>query len=115
MTACVAGRTHRPVNMTIELHHQIPQAWQHLIAPALVPAFLFDPRTVPLCPTHHRNVHAHIVRLMKTTGVTLAECRALYAGRTNEYLIACQALERWLADPARTLQMLRDARLFGEA
>ena len=115
MIACSAGSSHRPLNLTIEQHHVLPQAFQHLVAPSSVPAFLFDRRTVPLCPTHHRNVHAHIVRLMKTTGTTVAECRALAPGRTNEYAIACQALVRWLADPSRTLQMLRDARLFGEA
>ena len=63
-TPCEAHRLHRPRAMTIELHHVIPQAWQNMVLHSEV---LFDKRTVALCPTGHRNVHALLVTMMKAS------------------------------------------------
>lgn len=67
---CEAHRTHRPRNLTVEEHHIIPQAWQHLWIPQtpqaiIAAAGLWHPETMTLCPTGHRNVHFWLVKYMK--------------------------------------------------
>jgi hypothetical protein len=86
---CVAHRRHEVVTPYYnELHHVIPQAWQEFwwptwndgeprILPNPLPGDpfatavrtplkrLFDPRTVALCPTGHRNVHWLLVKFMR--------------------------------------------------
>lgn len=65
---CEIHRTHRPRNLTVEEHHVVPQAWQHLWVPASEPMVygpLWHPETITLCPTGHRNVHFWLVKYMK--------------------------------------------------
>lgn len=115
MKTCAAHVNHTPRHLTTEEHHVVPQAWQHL---ALGNESLYDKRTVTLCPTGHRNVHRHIVGLMKTGKDTLEEAIVLYrvprARKRAEYEIACLALERWIA-AGHSLAALRTADLWGEA
>lgn len=73
LEVCEIHKSHTPANLTVEVHHVIPVAWQLTWGP-VVPPFpgndpdgrgeLWDARTVPLCPTGHRNVHAWITRFM---------------------------------------------------
>lgn len=109
--SCVAHRLHAPVNMTVEAHHVVPQAWQYAWQPALMGfpgrgdhGMLWDARTVELCPTGHRNVHALIVALMHGRPVP----------RRRELAIARLALTRF-QEAGGDLQLLRDRRLWGEA
>jgi hypothetical protein len=72
--ACKLHKTHSPANLTVEVHHILPVAWQLLWQPLQPWPFpgsdtegrgnLWDNRTVEACPTGHRNTHAWIVRLM---------------------------------------------------
>lgn len=75
---CIAHRAHIPVHHTTEEHHVIPQAWQHF---KLSSEALFDPRTVTLCPTGHRNVHVHLVGMMKTMLTDPVEMRKAWKKR----------------------------------
>jgi hypothetical protein len=74
LPVCELHKTHSPANLTVELHHVIPVAWQLLWQPAVAPfpgrdpdgrGELWDARTVGCCPTGHRNIHHWIVALMK--------------------------------------------------
>lgn len=86
MTDCTLHRVHAPkLVASTELHHVVPQAWQHHV---LLSDKLYDPRTVAICPTGHRNVHAHIVTMMK----------ALEAAGSNDPLVAWKALGRRTAE-----------------
>jgi len=73
---CSAHRWHYPRPLTSEAHHVIPVAWQLFWQPPKAPfpgrdpngrGLLWDARTVTLCPTGHRNVHALIVQMMRAT------------------------------------------------
>jgi len=107
--ACSLHKTHTPRPVVIELHHLIPRAWEHAFpAPATLPAGavpghdsdgpLWDARTVALCPTSHRNVHAALVAMVRgrppvgsrleRSVARLAVSRALEAGITVEMLLA---------------------------
>lgn len=81
---CALHPPDRDHALTIEQHHIIPQAWQHFWQPAPAPSpvptptpapasanleivgsgALWDPRTIALAPTCHRNVHFWIVAMM---------------------------------------------------
>lgn len=121
---CSLHKAHAPRNLTVELHHVVPQSWQHAFTPTpagIAPAgavaghgtegvlwdavvghgaegVLWDARTVPLCPTSHRNVHAALVAMVRGRPpvgsplerrvARLAVSRALEAGITVEMLLA---------------------------
>lgn len=119
MAACEIHVTHLPKALTLESHHVIPQAWQHFWRPSLgdgdlrvlkVPA-LWDPRTVELCPTGHRNVHEWIVTLMRGVGGL-----PLYAprGARKERELAQIGLDRFRS-AGGNLELLVAARLWGNA
>jgi hypothetical protein len=138
VSVCSLHRFHRPTPLTTERHHIIPQAWQifalndgnitaskarQMAAVAreggITEVALFDPRTVTLAPTCHRNVHYWIVKLMQTgqgeaplDGVPMAFGRG---GRlSGEQKLAIQALTRWRAS-GYMLGTLRRAKLWGQA
>lgn len=122
---CALHPTHSPTNLTVELHHVVPQAWQHVWQPALAKLDtngLWDPRTVAICPTGHRNVHALIVRLMKMAASTQDEKVFLAQtapgdrprGHHQEFETALLALERWYAEDGKLLD-LTAAGQWGEA
>lgn len=127
---CAAHKIHVPRTLTTEMHHVIPQAWQAFWAPASAwwpaagqPAHpgeawmsnhmhdrvrppVWDPRTIELCPTGHRNVHFYIVRLMHAAtdeSVEQAVKNYLHIDlrrrppRAAEFGIAKLALQRWVA------------------
>ena len=77
---------------------------------------LWDARTVALCPTHHRNVHQYIIKLMLTgeDDPALALKAARLPKRAAEPQIAYEALRRYV-DAGGSLKMLRDRRLLGYA
>lgn len=64
-TACILHRYHWPKPRRCELHHVLPRAWQLAWAPE-GKLGLWAPETKALCPTGHRNVHMHMVELMRT-------------------------------------------------
>lgn len=100
LAVCMAHKHHEPANETVELHHVIPQAWQHIWAPpgaALDSNGLWDPRTAPLCPTGHRNVHFWIVRLMKTGLGDPIAMEKVVRSRTFEFTIAKLGVSRYSA------------------
>lgn len=108
----------------------IPQAWQALWRPTAHAATsgLWDPRTVPICPTGHRNVHWWLVRIVRTadrmvvTGsadvpelVAAAVAAApLNRAHHREVATARLALERWYA-AGGLVRTLGDAGEWGEA
>jgi hypothetical protein len=122
--SCALHKEHKPMNLTVEQHHILPQAWQRFWVPpgATISgkALLWDPRTVTLCPTGHRNVHALIVRVMKQVAAQgnediLAAVHA--AGVAHSYptgKTALLALERFTAAGGKLLE-LTAAREWGEA
>lgn len=140
--SCTARRYHRPTPLTLEEHHVVPQAWQRFWRPDehdadrtlaqrinhargvglpdhnMETVYLWDPRTVTLCPTCHRNVHVFIKELMKAadTNDPLDSMVARFGGRrlTKEQDIAYLALCRYRA-AGGDLRMLRDAKLWGQA
>lgn len=103
MNRCSMHKLHAPANHTIEEHHVIPQAWQHF---KLGTEELFDKRTVPLCPTGHRNVHDCLVRLMK----------GLPPGSHSRQTVAVArlAISRF-EEAGGDVQALRGAKVFGYA
>jgi hypothetical protein len=58
--ACVGGVEHRPTPYETDRHHAHPKYMAALLG---IP---IEPRTVPLCPTCHMNVHHVIVHLVNT-------------------------------------------------
>jgi hypothetical protein len=116
--ACELHRIHRPRALTVELHHVLPQAWQHYWTPGPklpAPNRLFDPRTVALCPTSHRNVHYWIVKLMRAAvSEDPLDAKKSLGGLSREQAIAYDALTRW-REAGGSLAGLRAAGLFGEA
>jgi hypothetical protein len=114
VASCTLHRIHRPAALTVERHHIIPQAWQLHDSPAL-----WDPRTVALCPTSHRNVHFWLVQLMHAGAGSDDPLQAklrLFRGHrlTREQSIAYDALTRYRGT-TRSLEALRAAHLYGEA
>ncbi len=131
MKACTARRFHRPTPLSVDEHHVVPQAWQRFWQPgdtrsmnqrvdsALgighdLPA-LWAPDTVTLCPTCHRNVHHHLVALMKL-GAEHGHIGAVeaYPARGTEVTIAVQGMLRFVKRGG-SLDDLRTARLYGAA
>ena len=113
LTGCTLGKFHRPVPLTVELHHLIPVGWQKTWQPATAPypgtdpdgrGKLWDARTVALCPTHHRNVHWWIVRLM----------HGAKPSRSSECGVAQLALQHF-TDAGGDLDALRKAGEWGVA
>ncbi len=80
---CSLHTSHSPSALTVEQHHVIPQSWQRFWVPpgATVSGSLqlWDARTVPICPTGHRNVHTIIVAAMKYVAALKQEVSALTA------------------------------------
>ena len=120
--SCALHRVHWPKPLYSELHHIIPQAWQVFWRPTPVErstqaSSLFDPRTIPLCPTVHRNVHTWLVKLMRSGPGEdpLAAKLAVFGSKalTREQRVAYQALCRW-KEWGGSLDALRSARLYGE-
>jgi hypothetical protein len=133
LKTCELHKTHSPANMTLELHHVIPVAWQLAWQPAVAPypgkdpdgrGELWDARLVPACPTGHRNVHAWIVRMMhmidalvKAGGVADAEkaFKLVHASaRDKQANWALEGLLRFHA-AGGSLQQLVAAGEWGEA
>lgn len=125
---CSLHKTHEPRNLTVEEHHVIPRAWQRFYAPSLTPVYaghydgepLWDARTVPICPTGHRNTHALIVRTMRQVATTESEdigAAAKAAGvavHTPTGATALLALERFTAAGGKLLELTAAGEL-GEA
>jgi hypothetical protein len=113
--ACSLHRVHRPKNLTVDFHHVVPRAWQNF---HLGEDKLFDPRTVPICPTGHRNVHFWIVQFMKANleeDPLLAKKAVFGNSRLNsEAKTALLALQRW-KEAGLSLNSLRSAGQFGRA
>lgn len=116
-----------------ELHHVIPQAWQNAW---LEGEKLFDPRTVPLCPTGHRNVHFWLVALMHALPATVLDVNTTASDRSavmaaddavhltakregrrvnrKEFACAREALIRWV-ESGKSLGWLATRKLWGQA
>lgn len=132
---CSFHREHDPRPAYLEAHHVIPQAWQALWRPATARAAgLWDPRTVAVCATGHRNIHFYLMRIVRTFYAILLEgggpiqgdCyeSALIAGMGDADLpvhghraeIDCAflGLQRWY-DAGGLVRPLGDAGEWGEA
>lgn len=138
---CGSHRYHWPKNQTAEDHHVIPQAWQQLWTPTGRYSFenalpvdtvkrLWDARTVPLCPTGHRNVHYWMVAMMKSIRARIAPefmgqytsqnyldwavKEALPKRRNTEMKVALLGLQRF-ADAGGSLKVLADDGNLGQA
>lgn len=104
---CSCGlRRHIPEAAAAELHHVIPQAWQHF---KLGNDKLFDPRTVPLAPTCHRLVHHWLVLLMKD------RMPPKYTKADERYITIADLGCRRFVEAGGLLDDLRMAHLWGEA
>lgn len=109
---CTLHKTHEPANLTVEMHHVIPQAWQHFWVPAgetvSSSTLLWDPRTTPICPSGHRNVHHLLVEIMHGIEIAQAEDTAAilrileavearhHHGHKAELETAKLAYQRWV-------------------
>jgi hypothetical protein len=121
---CELHKSHSPANLTVELHHVVPVAWQLMWQPAVAPfpgrdpdgrGMLWDARTVACCPTGHRNVHHWIVALMHAvTGEDPLQAEHVVRGRRDQYDWACQALLRF-KEAGGSLQALVAAHEWGIA
>lgn len=124
---CELHKTHRPPNLTVEVHHIIPVAWQLFWQPQVAPypgkdpdgrGNLWDARTVTCCPTGHRNIHFWIVKLMhavKPGGTAIYAAYAVNGPKANvQYEWACEALQRY-EEAGGSLQKLVEAGEWGEA
>lgn len=115
--------THRqgrnpPFPLLSEEHHVLPVAWQQVWRPLTVKsAGVWDPRTVPLCPTSHRNVHTWLPRMMKLVSRIgepddvrdiLNATRWEHGIRRppGEFFVAADALHRWRAAGGRLLDLV---------
>jgi hypothetical protein len=127
--SCEIHKYHFPKPLSTEAHHVTPQAWQRVWCPETsltYAGWLWDEHTVDLCPTGHRNVHRHLVKLMKTfeaawdTRGTLDERGVLEATRlyvfgkrlSREEAIALLAPSRWL-NAGGSLNVLTDKNQYG--
>lgn len=122
---CVLHKTHNPAHMTIEFHHVIPVAWQQFYQPPEPWPFpgrdpngrgeLWDDRTIPLCPTGHRNTHFIIVEFMKSPhGNDPAEARRNVKHKGSQYDAAYLALTRFAAAGGDIVALVA-ARQWGQA
>jgi hypothetical protein len=122
---CILHTAHRPANLTIELHHVIPVAWQLFWQPVTPPfpgpdtegrGMLWDNRVVACCPTGHRNAHYYIVKIMHAVtsdDVTAAiEAARLRPSLTTGW--AGQALRRF-KEVGGSVKALHDAHMWGQA
>lgn len=111
---CSLHRSHQPRPVVIELHHLLPRAWEHAFpSPTTLPAGavpghdadgpLWDVRTVALCPTAHRNVHAALVAMVRGRP---------HVGSPRERKVARLALSR-AAEAGITIPMLLAAKQYG--
>ncbi|MGH2878962.1 MAG: hypothetical protein ACRDK4_05060 [Solirubrobacteraceae bacterium] len=129
IAGCQIHKKHSPANLTAELHHVIPVAWQLFWQPAVAPSpgrdpdgrgMLWDARTVAICPTGHRNVHKWIVELMHACKSedpmeAAATVKSLYrTARGSQFDWAVQALVRF-KEAGGSLQALVNAGEWGEA
>lgn len=125
LVACELHKSHSPGNLTVELHHVIPVAWQLIPWKPAVPPYpgrdidgrgmLWDARMVACCPTGHRNIHAFIVRLMHAvTGEDPLQAESVVKGRGVQFDWACQALLRF-KEAGGSLQTLVAAHQWGMA
>lgn len=124
--ACVLHKRHAPANLTVEFHHVIPVAWQLFFEPPEPwphegrdpdgRGRLWDARTVPVCPTDHRNVHYLIVAMMKAPhGNDPAEALARITGHKGPTLdMAYEALTRF-AEAGGDIVSLAAAGEWGQA
>ena len=124
MTCSITTR-HTPSPLTVEAHHLVPVAWQLFWKPQTAPfpgvdadgrGTLWDDRTVPVCPTHHRNVHALIVQIMRAVKQDTIPTLPSKATRAHkaEYQIAQEGLQH-LLDAGGSLVSLAAAGEWGEA
>lgn len=128
---CSAHRSHHPIPTINELHHVVPRAWQATWAPnSPASGPIWDPRTVVLCPTGHRNVHYWLVKLMHAIddqgaseeaalgqAVTRVRRDAKAAGQTihtAEFATSQLAILRW-QEAGGSLATLTGAHQWGEA
>jgi hypothetical protein len=125
----------------LEEHHVVPQAWQRFwrpddldnnrtlgerqghalglsVPPHMATVYLWDKRTMTLCPTCHRNVHHIMVTLMRAsvTNDPLDAMKAVFKGRRRSMVqdIAYTGLCRY-RQVGGDLRMLREAGLWGNA
>lgn len=121
---CSLGRVHVPGQPNPDEHHVCPRAWQQFWQPSgartashLIGLALWDPRTITVCPNHHRLVHEAIVLMMRagTTDEPAEAFKAAYGSmRTTRIRQAGYlALTRWV-QAGGSLNTLRAAKLFGE-
>lgn len=103
--SCSLHRFHRPLALTTENHHVIPQAWQHF---ALGREALFDERVVAVAPTCHRNVHYWLVQFMKSLDSPTPKWP------TAEAKMALLGMQRY-RESGRSLDDLAIAKLWGGA
>lgn len=108
---CEIHRFHRPRNHTVEEHHIIPQAWQHLWMPPAFDRAPWHPETITLCPTGHRNVHFWLVEYMKGTS---GEDIPTINRPTTEQMCAQDGLILF-KQAGGSLAFLRDQHAFGYA
>jgi hypothetical protein len=114
---CSLKGRHHPKAAYSEEHHVIPVAWQQFYVPAASPqdavpgkdpdgrGELWDSRTVPLCPTSHRNVHVLIVAIVHL----LAARAAKSPGQAGHKAL----LEHGLAESELTVAVLGVQRFIG--
>ena len=135
--ACSCGRRHSPAPRGTDDHHVIPRAWQAawrpdpLNAPPGTPSDvslgLWDPETVELAPTCHRNVHVALAAMMRlaqrvgeelhpgapTSAVVVERCAHLLAGRFGpEERIAVLAVHTWESHGGE-VDFLLERKLYG--
>lgn len=121
---CALHKSHSPETLTIEYHHVIPVAWQVFYQPPEPWPFpgydprspLWDARTMPLCPTGHRNVHYLIAAMMKSPhGIDPEETRKAIAGHAGHtFDVAYEALTRF-TEAGGSIATLAAAREWGQA
>lgn len=127
--ACTLGTGHRPPAPHSDMHHVVPKAWQAFWQPAPItgpggvsmvlakPGDPWDPRTVEVCPNHHRLAHEAIMAMMHAGhGEDPAAARAAAFGMrrlTSAEACGLLALTRW-HDAGGSLEALRANGLWGE-
>lgn len=128
--ACTLGKSHQPPAPASDMHHVIPQAWQRFWQPAPItgpggitmilakPGDPWDPRTVEVCPNHHRLTHEAIVAMMHAGAGSEDPAAARHAAFGKRRLTSAEAcgllaLTRW-RDAGGSLEALRAAREWGE-
>lgn len=129
LEACALHRHHgTPVPLTVEKHHIVPRSWDRIYIPPVAPypgrdpeggPPLWDARTIPLCPSSHRNIHHWIVALMHAVAAedpaqALAAVKAAnMLARGPQLAVALEALTRFKA-AGGSLQQLVAAGEWGQ-